>query len=544
MRITRRCLFIQIIGLLYLFWPGVAVHAAMKTYHAACALGSLIDYQDKQALFDQCAADAIVRYSGPPWYLSWSMPYTVIYDSCTTLMSPAVPDKGCSFKLKLTGGGGVEFMATQCYYPGSIAYWNSPCPTSCPPDRPLDPATGECASYLEVISQKNLGPCPEGTCPVGNPINPATGNKFQIEVDYSGAGAFPLAFERTYNSHNATFQARLGPRWRHSYDRSVQRIDVHKAEVRRQDGKVSRFTGSNGIWVADPDVVERLEELRDSTGQTLGWHYTAKDDSREEYDASGRLVATTRRDGLTQTLDYDVAAIDGGDGNPDTLDMVTDPAGKSLSLTYDANRRVATLTDPAGEAYLYQYSTAGNLIRVIYPDATPGNGADNPTRIYHYEDTAHPHALTGITDENGDRFASWAYDTAGRAILSEHAGGAERVEIVYNPDGSATITDSLGAVRTQQFTVLHGVVKTTQTDGEPCANCGLYQNTTYDANGFDARGLETARTEAVGTAEERTITTQWHPVFRLPTQITAPGQITTFTYDAAGRLLTREVIAQ
>jgi YD repeat-containing protein len=82
---------------------------------------------------------------------------------------------------------------------------------------------------------------------------------------------------------------------------------------------------------------------------------------------------------------------------------------------------------------------------------------------------------------------------------------------------------------------------------------------TYDANGFvasrtdfndivttfvnDSRGLQTSRTEAVGTPEERTITTEWHPTFRLPIRITEPGKITTFTYDAQGRLLERKVEA-
>jgi hypothetical protein len=29
--------------------------------------------------------------------------------------------------------------------------------------------------------------------------------------------------------------------------------------------------------------------------------------------------------------------------------------------------------------------------------------------VYHYEDQRFPHHLTGLTDENGGRFATWAY---------------------------------------------------------------------------------------------------------------------------------------
>ncbi|NKB33806.1 MAG: hypothetical protein GKR91_11975 [Pseudomonadales bacterium] len=84
---------------------------------------------------------------------------------------------------------------------------------------------------------------------------------------------------------------------------------------------------------------------------------------------------------------------------------------------------------------------------------------------------------------------------------------------------------------------------------------GATRSFTYDANGFmasstdwngnltnyvhDNRGLETSRTEAVGTAEERIISTTWHPVFRKPTQIVEPGRTSTFTYDALGHILTR-----
>ena len=81
---------------------------------------------------------------------------------------------------------------------------------------------------------------------------------------------------------------------------------------------------------------------------------------------------------------------------------------------------------------------------------------------------------------------------------------------------------------------------------------------TYDANGnisirkdfnnretrysYDlARNLETSRTEAYGTPKARTITTQWHATFGLPTQIDEPNRRTMFTHDANGNVLTRTV---
>ena len=62
--------------------------------------------------------------------------------------------------------------------------------------------------------------------------------------------------------------------------------------------------------------------------------------------------------------------------------------------------------------------------------------------------------------------------------------------------------------------------------------------TTYIHN---ERGLETSRTEAAGTAQARTTSTDWHPQFRLPTKITEAHRVTTFVYDAKGNLLIRTV---
>ncbi|MDZ4152041.1 MAG: DUF6531 domain-containing protein, partial [Methylicorpusculum sp.] len=72
-----------------------------------------------------------------------------------------------------------------------------------------------------VVTEKNLGQLACGAVSGGNPINIGTGNKYQLESDYQGAGDFPLVFERTYNSNKSTFSERFGASsgWRHSYER-------------------------------------------------------------------------------------------------------------------------------------------------------------------------------------------------------------------------------------------------------------------------------------------------------------------------------------
>src|SRR6266581_3186969 len=72
------------------------------------------------------------------------------------------------------------------------------------PFPPANKATGPCPSYGQDAGDDPNKPDP---CPLGNPINPFTGNKYQIETDYVGAGVYPLRFERDYNGIQAGWQA-------------------------------------------------------------------------------------------------------------------------------------------------------------------------------------------------------------------------------------------------------------------------------------------------------------------------------------------------
>ena len=71
---------------------------------------------------------------------------------------------------------------------------------------------------------------------------------------------------------------------------------------------------------------------------------------------------------------------------------------------------------------------------------------------------------------------------------------------------------------------------------------GLTTKYTYDLT----RNLETSRTEAFGTAQERKTATTWHPDFSKPTEIKefSGGQVlrvTTFSYDSNGNALSKTI---
>ncbi|MEP4209295.1 hypothetical protein, partial [Marinobacter alexandrii] len=176
----------------------------------------------------------------------------------------------------------------------------------------------------------------------------------------------------------------------------------------------------------------------------------------------------------------------------------------------------------------------------------------------HYEDSAHPTYLTGMTDARGIRFATWAYNADGLATLSEHAGGAEQGTIAYNVDGSRTVTNAFGKETVYHITQTAMGPRVSQVEGKPSSNC-LAADTiyAYDANGYvnsmtdaegnittrvnDAQGRPLTITEGVGTAEERVTTYVWDATFNKPTKIERAGLLKIeFTYDATtGDQLTR-----
>lgn len=426
-----------------------------------------------------------------------------------------------------------------------------------------DPDTGQCGI------PKCDNNCQYAGGNGSNPIDSATGNKRQIETDYFGTGSFPLRLERTYNSIRTQFDnapVPLGVGWRHSYQASLLTVldgsgtSISRIRAYRPNGAIQTFAWNGSAWVGDADVPEQLVAV--VNGRALvSATYTRADDTVEHYDASGRLVAITRRDGLTQTLSYASEA-----GDSPYVQMVTDPEGRRLSFAYDGNH-LASVTDPAG-----------NIIRFVYADDdlvsvshAAGTSAE-VTRQYHYNEISQTaglpqaHLLTGITDEGGQRYASWGYDERRRGVLSVHGdavtGTADRTLLMFNADGTSTITDSLGTTRHFGFAVSQRVARLASLD----AWCPFCTNTaaskTYDANGmpdtssdfagtvtdrdFNARLLEIRRVEAAndGNGNRRTTQTDWHPQFRLPVErriYDAADTLavqTTWTYNARGQVLT------
>lgn len=464
-----------------------------------------------------------------------------------------------------------------------------------------------------------------GACPTcGNPISLTSGNKYQEETDYQGVGIFPLMIKRYYNSamevtntvpggnsHYGTgvvgtntgnqtiaslvggagYLAQLplltddahyrnlalgviGDKWRHHYQRSltIRSLDdsqaglsLTSAAAYRHDGRVYIFNLYNNQWVGEKDVNLSLTTI------TGGYRLVDEQDNAEIYDTGGRLLSISNRAGIEQALSYDSCG---------RLSTVTHSFGAQLLFNYDtacgqssASALIASITLPAGSQVGYSYSS-GKLTSVSYPNST--------TRGYQYSGS-----LTGIVDENSVLYASWGYDSLGRATTSQHADGADATSVAYTCTSNcstlnsweittAAVTDALNTVHTYSFTVVNGVSKVDQITQPAASGTGtVTESYTYDTNGnrtserdfknqrtcysYDlARNLETYRVEgfaaglscpsnlmsytATAGTRQRKISTQWHATFRQPIQIDEPGKRTTFTHDVNGNVLTKTVL--
>ncbi|MBK6957188.1 MAG: RHS repeat protein [Nitrosomonas sp.] len=426
-----------------------------------------------------------------------------------------------------------------------------------------------CSVSSEPDGEKDLAKPKECGDRTPNPVYIGLGRKELTAPIYrTGGSNFPIDFQLFYQ-HND--KKRSGITWRHSYFKFIvldsQQIPT-SARVYRGKGALLFYRDQiTGEWRSDDDINDSLIEHINSSNQRIGWTYKDKFfDRTEKYDAYGKLISIEDRCGIVHNLTYNSS---GG------IASIIDSFGNKLQFTHDVYGNFSTLVDPAGGNYQFTYTSNGNLTAVTYPDAK--------TRTYHYNESIYiegganlPNALTGITDENGVRYATYTYDTQGRAVVTEHAGGADRYVLGYSADGSNTlVTDPLNSQYTHTFQTILGVAKSTGQSQPAGSGCSAASSaTTYDANGnvasradfngnktcyaYDlARNLETARVEGlaagaacpgdlfnytpVANSSERKILTTWHASFRLPTLITESKRESSYVYDTHGNVTQHQI---
>ena len=529
-------------------------------------------YEDAQSA---CEGGNPGTYTTGQWTFEYTNPQAA---------NPPQYGLGCTFHLKMSNSYTGQVFESDPYYQHFI-YQNARCP--------LGTTWYSSIGYCQRLRPPEK--CGANDC-VGNPVSPGLEVKTQVEVDYQSVAArSPLFFVRQYASwHPTPYPNTLGKNWFIQVFSRYLTLDTSFIAATRELGSSKAFALSSGNWVAKTYTADRLEAYNDGNGSA--WrYYDANRQAYEFYDANGILLRVQQINGDTYTLHYSDSNTPGSIAPfPGLLIEIEANSGAELHMIYNSQGLLSEMEDPAGQTYTYIYGDgedipSDQLASVIYPD--------NTTRQYRYETQNGPmgyyssgtiglysvpaaapqtsdvltyhtdyskftgenerYPLTGIIDENGDRFATWQYDAKGRPVMSTHANGAEQVSINYASVNTITVTNALGGVNTFNYSTSVDRKQLTSITGDPCPEtCGPWTSFLYNTNGMyraydwkgkntnyvrNTRGLETSRTEAVGTAQARTITTTWHSTLALPTLITESGKTTAFTYDSNG-LLTQKTI--
>jgi RHS repeat-associated protein len=415
----------------------------------------------------------------------------------------------------------------------------------------------------------------ENVCTTANPVVPTYGAKQHEQTDFSGSHGLRFVWRYRSDGYYRDKSEPIGavsPKdvWRHNWQRNLwaQTAGSGMLAVLRLGGGEVLYFDEQGNAIHNRDGgKERLVKL------TTGWQYFSAHDEIEDYDIGGHLVGVTQRDGKRISLVYDAQS---------RLQSIADSFGRSLQLTYNVNGNVGSMTDPVGTSSLYAYDTQGMLQSTTHASAT-----SSASTVFLYESPGNRILLTGIVDENNSRFSTYSY-VNDKVDVTEHAGGVNRFKYTYSfPDVSEMYTQIAGPnswSETRRYKNIAGVLRQSQAAGA-CNSCGTGANqrstTSFDSSGNvatrldglniatcyendPARNLELRRIEGLSTnsmscatalsssaeslpAPARTITTVWHPTYRLPTKmtesVTGGNRVTDYTYDASGNMLTRKVTA-
>ncbi|UNK50562.1 DUF6531 domain-containing protein [Lysobacter sp. S4-A87] len=262
----------------------------------------------------------------------------------------------------------------------------------------------------------------------GSGVVLATGNKIEVETDFSARGEMPLFLRRTYN-HQWSASGLFGKHWISNLDYSLAASTSGSQVIlwaQRPDGRRIKFvpSGEANRWNEDKATpVAYVLKGADNA-------YTLYNEERgsERYDSTGYVLQVKDEHGAAWAFTY----------NGLYLQRVTHTSGRYIQLTWNGSQLVQVL-DPAGNAYVYSYTAnafgAGRnrLASVTLP------GAPSTTVTYHYENSAFPGGLTGKS-YNGSRYSTFAYDSNGRVASTELVGGVQRYTYEYSGGNTAPVT--------------------------------------------------------------------------------------------------------
>ena len=289
----------------------------------------------------------------------------------------------------------------------------------------------------------------------------------------------------------------LGDTTRYRYDAAGNVVEVTRPDGRRVTGRYDARNRPVVVTEADERTTWRQEY--DERGNLVAVTDPLGGTTRRAYDERGRLTTVTDALGAVTRVATDPAGLP---------ILIADPAGGRIAYERDAFGRVVSVTDPVGGVTRMGWTPEGRPVRRVLP---------------------------------GGAVERWAYDGEGNAVeLVDGAGGVVRSEFTHfdllsartGPDGArlefgydtearlVSVTTSAGLVWRYEYDAAGRLVRETDFNGRRLA---------YE---YDAAGRLVSRTDGNGQTTRLTR----DQMGRVTAQV-AGGQVTSFGYDPAGRLV-------
>jgi RHS repeat-associated protein len=351
-----------------------------------------------------------------------------------------------------------------------------------------------------------------------------------IDVSHSTPGSLNLALDRTFGSSIAGrgSAGMFGLGWTTSWQASLS-VDSDSGNVSLNAGGGQAYFVKqiNGTYL---DTAGEYGALTHSTiytfANTAGTRYVflANDSLDYVQDANGnRITLGYNAESQLTTLTYS------------STTNLAQP-GAQLALSYNLQGLVSQVADNTGDVWSYQYDVFGHLTSVTAP------GNLTTTYIYDTGNNAETaNALLSITTPDGSQ-RNFAYDLQGRLKATSANAGLNLVTYTYADQAEVTSTDDSG----NQSTVFYNELGRPGRVQDALGGVSTYL---YDTNGnvvrftdavgksyqfaYDSDGNLTNSVNPLG----QTINRQYGVNDKLTSLTDSAGKTTQYGYDSAGNLL-------
>lgn len=426
-----------------------------------------------------------------------------------------------------------------------------------------------------------------------DPVNTYSGNFTYSRLDASiPTWGLPLAFERAYNSRDPE-DGPLGWGWTHNYNVEMTREsyipavtpplsdtqvlgsgggdsspDSSPSFLTRTPARIGKIATPPGLilfgqtqdimTVRLPHGSRAYFEIQDN-GDTFVPFPGVKAELTRQGDVY-RLALPQEQTVYVFTLDQKLAYLEDRNGNRLTfaysdaavpseqrLLSVTDPAGRSLSFAYDADKRLISLTDPLSRTMAFGYTNGyltsvtdfrGQTTTYAYtPPATdPATGERLPGQLATITDANNYTEVTNHYD--GKRRVDWQEDAAHHRTTFTYAGddGAGTVTTTTtDPAGQETIDhyndkgqlvkqmDTYGFFEVYEYDDTYNMTRLVDKKGRETRydwnDCGCAYEQVTDPLGYTTRMTYNSQGQLTGITDKR-------------------GHVTSMTYDSHANPLT------